>query len=94
MIYLPILFMNIHHSNPCIRCGTQRVVKRSWKEKIDNSIIINTQTICPNKDCQKKVDFDIKKQKDKNTAMRVRNEQRILDRKMGRKPAVYNKTAN
>ncbi len=86
--------MNIHQSNPCIRCGTERIIKKSWKEKVDNSIIINTLNICPNKDCQKKVDFDIKRQKDKNTAMRVRNEQRILDRKLGRKPAVYTKKPN
>ena len=86
--------MNFTQSNPCIRCGTQRIIKRSWQEKIDNSIIINTQTICPNKECQQKVDFDIKKQRDKNIAMRLRNEQRIQDRKSGKLSISVSKKPN
>lgn len=80
-------------NNPCIRCGTERIVSKTWKEKIGNSVIVTTETICPNPSCQKKVDSDNKKQSDKNTAMRLRSEQRASYRKAV-KDAERNARAN
>ena len=42
--------------NPCSRCGTERIVVRTWKEKVDSSVITNTETACPHKECQIEVD--------------------------------------
>jgi len=71
-------------SNPCIRCGRERVFVRSWEEKIGESIIINTQTTCPNPECQKEVDKDNKKQRDRMTAMRNKSLERAEERKIAR----------
>lgn len=76
--------MNKMYSNRCTRCGKERIVARTWKEKFDNSVIINTEMVCPDKDCQKKVESENKKQKDKNTAMRLDREERSLSRKVAR----------
>lgn len=72
--------MNKPFSNPCVRCGKERIVLKTWKEKIWDSIIINTETICPDPECQKLVNKDNKKQRDKRTAMKLRSEQRLTDR--------------
>jgi hypothetical protein len=73
--------MNKTYSNPCIRCGKERVVVRTWKEKLYGSVIINTESDCPDPECQKKVNRDNKKQRDKNNALKLRSAQRVLDRK-------------
>lgn len=71
---------NIYNS-PCIRCGTERVVSKIWEEKIDDSVIINTETVCPDPECQKKVNSDNKKHRDKYAAIKLRSEQRMMNRK-------------
>lgn len=47
-------------SNPCVRCGTERVVAKQWKEKqktlAGTTEILFFQTICPNSACQALVD--------------------------------------
>ena len=40
--------------------------------------------VCPNPECQKKVEIDIKKQRDKNAAMKLKSEQRLIQRKIER----------
>ena len=45
-------FMN----NPCIRCGTERIDGKTWKEKSGISIITHTKTFCPDAECQKIID--------------------------------------
>ena len=75
--------MNKTHSNPCPRCGTERITVKTWKEKIYDSVILNKQTACPNLECQKIVDKDNKRQQDKNNAMKLRSQQRIQNRRAG-----------
>lgn len=72
------------YSNPCIRCGKERIEARVWKEKVEDSIIINRQMICPDPLCQKKVDSDNKKIRDKHALMKTRSEERALKRKKSR----------
>lgn len=76
--------MNKTYSNPCIRCGTERVISRTWKEKIGNSVVINIEKVCPDIKCQNKVNQDNKKQRDKSAAMKQRSEQRALNRRTAR----------
>lgn len=73
--------MNKAFSNPCSRCGTERVVLKTWKEHIGNSVVINIEKICPNADCQKVVSSDNKKQSDRYAAMKLKSEQRAFNRK-------------
>ncbi len=72
------------YSNPCIRCGKERIVLRSWKEKIGSSVVTNTEMICPDPECQKIVNSENKKQQDKYTAMKLRSAQRVLNREAAR----------
>ena len=67
--------------NPCSRCGTERIVVRTWKEKVDSSIIINTETACPNKECQAEVDKINKKQQERSAALKRESEKRLQSRK-------------
>jgi uncharacterized protein YdbL (DUF1318 family) len=51
--------------NPCIRCGKQRIVKKRWQEKVGNSNVTYTETVCPDSECQKKVDEDNQEREEK-----------------------------
>ena len=73
--------MNKTFSNPCSRCGRERVVVRTWKEKVYDSVIVNTEKECPNPDCQKLVNRENNKQKEKYRAIRRKTEERARNRK-------------
>jgi len=72
--------MNQAFKNVCIRCGKERVFLREWTERVGNSVVINTETTCPDHECQKLVDKDNKKQRDKHILMKKRSEQRAKER--------------
>jgi len=67
--------------NPCSRCGKERVVVRTWKEKVDSSIIVNTETACPDKECQKEVEKINRKQQERSAALKRESEKRLQSRK-------------
>lgn len=67
--------------NLCVRCGTERVVVKTWTEQIGESVITNIETACPDAECQQKVDLDNKRQQEKSAEVRKRSEQRALSRK-------------
>lgn len=52
-------------SNPCARCGQERVDGKSWKGKLGASVITYTMTVCPDKSCQVEVDKEIAARKAK-----------------------------
>lgn len=74
--------MKKSYSNPCIKCGKERIVVRTWTEKIYDSIITNTEMRCPNPACQKAVDIDNKKSEDKRKALKLKSESRLRQRKI------------
>ena len=53
------------YTSICIRCGKTRIVSKTWKEKVGGSDITYTTTVCPDRDCQKIVDAQLKEKKDK-----------------------------
>lgn len=57
------------YKNVCYRCGKERIVLRVWTEKIDNSTIENTISVCPDKICQEAMDEDNLKQRNKRLLM-------------------------
>ena len=71
--------------NPCSRCGTERIIIRTWKEKVDSSVITNTETACPNKECQIEVDKINKKQQERSAALKRESEKRLQNRKASSK---------
>ncbi len=56
-------------SNPCIRCGKERVDGKTWKGKVGASSITYTKTICTDPKCQKIVDQEIADRKAKNASL-------------------------
>ncbi len=50
--------------NPCFRCGKQRMVVKTKKERINGSLVITTTTCCPDPECQKLLDKQLKKDND------------------------------
>ena len=66
--------------NFCVRCGKPRITLKTWSQKIGNSTVIITQTVCPNSECQKKVEAENKKKSDIRSAAKLESKQRIIDR--------------
>ncbi|MCL5784875.1 MAG: hypothetical protein M1142_06010 [Patescibacteria group bacterium] len=56
-------------SNPCINCGKERVDGKTWEEKIGATVVIHTQTVCPDSECQKLVDKAIAERKSKTASL-------------------------
>lgn len=56
-------------SNPCVKCGKERIDGKSWKGKIGASNIEYTMTVCPDAECQKLVDQAIADKKAKNDSL-------------------------
>lgn len=67
-------------SNPCIKCGKERVDAKSWEGKIGSSVVTYTQTICPDPECQKIVDQGIADRKAKTAALLKAKEEAKLAR--------------
>ncbi len=72
--------------NPCTRCGQERVLQKTWKE--DQITIMGKiqsvtfgQTICPNPDCQKIVDQEIKVLEEKQASLKKKRESNDFTRK-------------
>lgn len=56
-------------SNPCARCGKERVDGKTWEGKIGASVVVYTLTICPDRACQKIVEKEIAERKAKNASI-------------------------
>lgn len=80
--------MNITISNPCMRCGKQRIDKKTWKEKIEShfgvSYITHTETVCPDKKCQIIVKEKLDSLKLRAETLIIEREKRMANAKKGR----------
>ncbi|MBI1862719.1 hypothetical protein HYS00_01220 [Candidatus Microgenomates bacterium] len=76
--------MNQTYSNPCIRCGRERIVSKTSKERVGNSVIVTTLTVCPDPACQKEVERENRRMRDKKLAMKRKSEERAEQRKATR----------
>lgn len=68
-------------SNKCNRCGKERVVIKTRKEKVGSSYVISREMSCPDKECQKKVDEILSKEKTKRDNVRIEQVKREEERK-------------
>lgn len=64
----------------CIRCGKQRVVLSTTKGMVGNSSIVTKETICPDPECQKKVEVLLKQEADKRHQSNLLKESRLASR--------------
>ena len=79
----------IQPSSPCIRCGKNRIVAKIWIEQIDTylgkSKITHTDTVCPDKECQKIVNRGLAQQKQKSEDLKHEREARMKKSQENRK---------
>lgn len=73
------------NTTPCVRCGKSRIVSKTWSEKVDNSMVTYTQTVCPDSECQKIVESDLQKKKDKIAFIQAESLKRRANIKRGKK---------
>ena len=68
----------------CTRCGKPRIVSKTWTEEIETyggtTMITHSETICPDPDCQEKVDEGLKKQQQERQMMQKEAEIRAQER--------------
>jgi hypothetical protein len=62
------------YSNPCTRCGKERIFSKTWTEEVElfmgTSTIVHNSMICPDEECQKIVEAGIEKQRKKDKKMK------------------------
>lgn len=73
-------------STPCIRCGKMRIVAKTWTEKQEGSAITYTQTVCPDSKCQKIVEDELQKKKEKLAAIQNKSLERRRTIRRTKKP--------
>ena len=76
--------MNRPYTNPCIRCGQERVVSKTWKETITTfsgtlQEVMHIEAVCPDPECQEALDKEFAKQKEKRDKIASDREQRMKD---------------
>ncbi|OGE29624.1 hypothetical protein A2867_02050 [Candidatus Daviesbacteria bacterium RIFCSPHIGHO2_01_FULL_40_11] len=67
-------------SNPCVKCGKERVDGKSWEGKVGSSVVTYTMTICPDSACQKQVEKEIADRKAKSASLLRAKEEAKLAR--------------
>lgn len=67
-------------SNPCIRCGKERVDSKTREVKIGASVMTYTETKCPDSTCQKEVEKAIADRKAKAASLLKAKEEAKLAR--------------
>ncbi len=68
----------------CIECGKQRIVVGTHEEKVGNSVVVYKDTICPDPECQKKVEKTLAKELEKRQQSALNQKLRIAGRKIAK----------
>jgi len=73
-------------SNPCTRCGKERILLKKWTEEIqgygDNKMkVTRSLNVCPDPECKKIVDAELKVKKNKRTQLKDEREKKLLEAK-------------
>lgn len=93
--------MTNKYTNPCTRCGKERIQKKKWKETTvtfsgTKIVVTRTSNICPDPECQKVVDKELRAQQAKRDKIKTDREVRVaenLQKKADVKKAHLLKTA-
>ena len=67
-------------TNPCIRCGKQRIEISSYKKKEGSFMVTYTKNVCPDPECQKLVDKELNKEKQKRAKIKEESTKRESER--------------
>ncbi len=69
------------NTTTCVRCGKQRIVLSVNEETVGTSVIVTTETICPDPECQKKVNGMLNVEQEKRHASLLQKQERMTSRK-------------
>lgn len=72
-------------SSKCTRCGKKRVVIKTYKKKVNGAEIIYKETGCPDPECQKEVNKQLRKEKQKREKIKADQLRREEQRKKNSK---------
>lgn len=88
--------MNKQLTNPCTRCGKERILLKQWVEEIPTFAnktqkVTRALNICPDAECQKVVDVELEVQRKKREKVRTDREAKLkeaADKKKDAKDAL------
>lgn len=66
----------------CTRCGKPRIVKETYEEKVETSVVMYTIKICSDPECQKIVDGQLQKEHQQRQVIKKEQEVREAARKV------------
>ena len=76
--------MSAPNINLCSVCGKQRIVVKTTKEYIGNSLVVTTITSCPDPECQSKIDKQLTQERMFRQGMKLAAEKRLQEQKTRR----------
>jgi len=68
-------------SNKCTTCGKERIVTKTYKEKVGTSYVTFKEMTCPDPECQKKINKVLSNEKAKRQRIKDEKERADLERK-------------
>lgn len=71
----------ISKNSICIECGKQRVVVGTYQEKVGNTVVTYKETVCPDPECQKKVEKTLARELEKRQQSAMNQKLRMAGRK-------------
>lgn len=80
-------------SNPCPTCGKERIVVKTYKEYVGNSLVVTTLTVCPDPKCQEKRNKQLAKDEKFRAEMKLASERRLQEQKERRAESLLKKSA-
>lgn len=90
--------MQTKNSNPCTRCGKERIEGKKYKEEIatffGTSTIVHVDTVCPDKECQEIVDAKLEALKQKAEEMKLEKLKKLEVAAAARKEKAMAKLKN
>jgi hypothetical protein len=78
--------MNKRDTNPCISCGQERIISKTWTETRTTfsgtlQEIEHIESVCPDANCQNLIEEEFAKQKQKRDKIALDRVQRLEDNK-------------
>ncbi len=86
------------YTNPCSRCGKERIVARRWVEEIPTVSgtkieVTHTENICPDPECQEIVKKELMVQQRKRDKIKEDREKRLEENLAKKKQVAQDKIA-
>ncbi len=85
-------------TNPCTRCGKERIEGKKYKEEIatffGTSTIVHVDTVCPDKDCQEIVESKLEALRLKSEEMKQEKQKKLEVAAAARKKNALAKLKN